>query len=117
MAGTHLAFVISVISLAATFFLSLAFVVVYGLSRWWEHESGRNMMAFDFVIMLVTGLSLARLIFDDHTWFLWLRVCVLAFVPIIIGWRLLMLIRVQYFTLDDRSAETRRYDAKHDQHD
>jgi hypothetical protein len=110
----HLALDVSVWCLGITFMLSLAFVIIYGLSRWWEHESGRNLMAFEVVIMLVTGSSLARFFFDEHTWFMWLRTGIFLFVPIILAWRLWMLIRVQYLSLDDQTPGGHRYDAKHE---
>lgn len=109
---------ISIIALYATFFASLAFVVVYAFSKWWEHESGRNMMSFEVAITLVTGSSLSRLYFHDHVWYTWLRTAIFLPVPIILVWRLWMLIRVQYLSsLDDSDEMSLSYDPKHDQSD
>lgn len=114
----HSAFLVSEIALWVTFALSVGFVVVYGFSRWWEHESGRNMMAFEVALALVTGMTLSRLIFDEHDWYAWLRTCIFIFVPITLAWRLWMLIRVQYFSsLDDDDVHSRRYDGQHDRED
>jgi hypothetical protein len=81
-----------------------AFVVVYGATtRWWEGHAGANMMAFMFILSIVSGLGVVHLFVDDNNarWFLWLRVGVFALAPVVAGWRLWMLIRAQVLTPRD----------------
>jgi small-conductance mechanosensitive channel len=116
--STRWALIIGNVALAATFFISLSFVVTYAFAPWRTYASGRNVMALMFALMLLSGLSLLRLVYAEHAWFLWLRVVVLSAIPFILAWRLWMLIRVQYMqpaspTALDRCPECpERYDHK-----
>jgi hypothetical protein len=81
-----------------------AFVVVYGATtRWWEGHAGANMMAFMFILALVSALGVVHILLDDGDarWFLWLRVGVFALAPVVAGWRLWLLIRTQVLTPRD----------------
>jgi len=50
----------------ATFFASLAFVVLYGLfSGWWHNRLGRHLMWFSLVVTLTYLNSSIRLFFPD----------------------------------------------------
>lgn len=80
--------------------LAWAFVALYHLSSpWWRSEAGRNLMSMMGVIGAVMTLSMVRIVAGaglDTGWFVWLRTLVFAAVPVVIGWRLWMLWRVQY---------------------
>jgi len=94
------------VELVATFVLALAFVVTYAITvRWWVGRAGRNVMALMAVIVAVVGLSIVRIFWTNSAsctctsapaWFIWLRVSVFALVPIVIGWRLYLLVHVQF---------------------
>jgi hypothetical protein len=75
--------------------------VVYQITaRWWEREDGRHVMSFMFVIAAVLVLSVIRVYVPgsaDLLWFNVLRLVVFAFVPVVLGWRLVMLLRAQVF--------------------
>jgi hypothetical protein len=88
--------------------LATGFVVLYlFVARWWASEAGRHLMAFNTVIAAVLWLSVIRVFVPgsaELAWFAWLRVGVFAFVPVVLGWRLWMLVRVQIL---DRRRERR----------
>lgn len=116
--STRLPLLAGNVALIATFLMSLAFVVTYAFAPWWLHQSGRNVMALMMAITLITGLSCLRLLYSDREWFIILRVAVLGTVPIIIAWRLWMLVRVQFIRprspLDEDHVEEVEYDDDHD---
>jgi hypothetical protein len=106
MNDERLAAVIGDLLLAATFGLSLAFVLTYALcARWWQSPAGRNVMAFMASIAAVTGLGVTHLLYPGGHWFLWLRLAVFSTVPAIIAWRLWMLIRAQILAPADDLGE------------
>ncbi len=76
--------------------LAGAIVLVYATTRWWETAAGRNVMAFMACVAAVTGLHVLRLWYVGGLVFLWLRVAVFALVPLVLAWRLWMLIRAQF---------------------
>jgi hypothetical protein len=90
--------------------LATGFVVLYlFVARWWASEAGRHLMAFNTVIAVVLWLSVIRVFVPGSAnvaWFAWLRTGVFAFVPVVLGWRLWMLVRVQVL---DRRYERRGY--------
>jgi hypothetical protein len=90
--------------------LATGFVVLYlFVARWWASEAGRHLMAFNTVIAVVLWLSVIRVFVPGSAnvaWFAWLRTGVFAFVPVVLGWRLWMLVRVQVL---DRRHERRGY--------
>jgi hypothetical protein len=79
--------------------LATGFVVVYlSVAQWWRSEMGRHLIAFNAVIAAVLWLSVVRVFVPgsaDLVWFNWLRLVVFAGVPVVLGWRLWMLIKVQ----------------------
>lgn len=83
-----------------TTLLAWLFVILYHVaSPWWRSEAGRNLMSMMFVIAAVLSLSTVRIVAGagaDTGWFVWLRTLVFAAVPVVIGWRLWMLWRVQF---------------------
>lgn len=80
--------------------LAWLFVVLYHLSSpWWRSEAGRNLMSMMAVIAAVLSLSAVRIVIgadSDTPWFIWLRVLTFAATPLVIGWRVWMLWRVQF---------------------
>jgi hypothetical protein len=86
-----------------------AFVVLYAVAApWWRGQIGRNVMALMFVIAAVLDLSCIRVLVPvtvDVTWFAILRVVVFAFVPVVLGQRLWLLIKVQILRRRDGGAE------------
>lgn len=82
-----------------TAMLAWTFVVTYHVrARWWETETGRNVMAFMAVVAAVCTLAAIRIVAGaglDTPWYAWLRVAVFAPVPVVIAWRILLLVRAQ----------------------
>lgn len=79
--------------------LATGFVVLYWVTApWWRSDMGRNVQALMGVIALVLDLSVVRIFVPgalDLLWFNLLRLVVFAFVPVVLGWRLWLLWRVQ----------------------
>ena len=75
------------------------FVVVYwATAPWWRSPMGRNVMSLMFVIALVLDLSVVRIFVPgavDLLWFNILRLVVFALVPVVLGMRLWLLVKVQ----------------------
>lgn len=73
--------------------------LVYGLlAPWWRSEEGRHLFSFQVVVAAVLSLSVVRVLFDPDgsvAWFAWLRLVVFALVPIVLAWRLWLIIRAQ----------------------
>lgn len=83
-----------------------AFVIVYALTApWWRSEFGRNVQALMFAIALVLDLSVVRIFVPgsvDLAWFNILRLVVFALVPVVLGMRLWLLVKVQVLRRRDR---------------
>lgn len=79
--------------------LAWTFVVLYHvLAPWWRSEIGRNLMTLAASMALVLTLSIVRMIGGaslDTPWFQVVRLAVFAGVPVALGWRTVILIRVQ----------------------
>lgn len=95
------------VALIASTVLAIAFVALYAsTARWWETESGRNVMAFMAVVAVQLTLSVVRIFsLVRGEWFLWLRLGTFVFVPVVLAWRLWMLVRVQI--LDNRAEDAK----------
>lgn len=102
------------ILLSAVF--ATSFVVLYWVTApWWRSPMGRNVQALMFVIALVLDLSVVRIFVPgsvDLLWFNILRLIVFAFVPVVLGWRLWLLWRVQ--VLDRRRDRNGIHGAEQD---
>jgi hypothetical protein len=98
--------VVGNVLLAASGLFATAFVVLYSVTaRWWRSPMGRNVMSLMFVIGAVLDLSVIRIFVPgsvDLLWFNILRLVVFAFVPVVLGWRLWLLIKVQVLRRRDR---------------
>lgn len=85
--------------------IATAFVLLYAVSaRWWQSEEGRHLMSFNAVISAVLWLSVIRVwvpIPPDTPWFAVLRLVVFGLVPIVLGWRLYLLVKVQILRRDN----------------
>lgn len=78
--------------------LAIAFCVLYHLRQpWWQSHIGQHVMTYSAVVAAVLTLSAARIIAGaglDAAWFRSLRLLVFLGVPIAIGWRIVILMRV-----------------------
>ena len=63
------------------------------LARWWETPAGRHVMGFQAVLAAVLGLWTLRLWVPDAGWLVGLRFAAFAGVPVVLGWRLLIILR------------------------
>jgi hypothetical protein len=74
--------------------LATACVVVHTvLARWWRTNAGRHTWAFEAVIALCLDLWALRLIVPEGDWFLGARLVAFMGVPVVLGWRLDIIIR------------------------
>jgi hypothetical protein len=75
--------------------LSVACVVAHQvLARWWETPVGRHVFAFEAVLAACLGLWALRLALPEGDWFEVPRLVAFAGVPLVLGWRLLIILRV-----------------------
>jgi uncharacterized membrane protein len=63
------------------------------LARWWETPGGRHVMAFQAVLAACLSLWALRLAVPDGEWFVALRLVAFALVPVVLGWRLAIILR------------------------
>lgn len=74
--------------------LAVACVVAQGmLARWWKSPAGRHVMAFQAVLAACLGLWALRLVVPDGAWFIALRLAAFTGVPVVLGWRLLIIVQ------------------------
>ncbi len=86
LAGTVLIFVSAV--------LATGCVVAQGLlARWWKTPAGRHTFAFQATLALCLDLWAMRLVVPEGDWFLVARLVAFACVPVVLGWRLEIIIR------------------------
>jgi hypothetical protein len=75
--------------------MALAWVVVivhHFLASWWKTPEGRHVFTFELVLAVVLGLWGLRLIIPEGDWFLFIRVVAFALLPVVLVWRLRILI-------------------------
>lgn len=72
------------------------------LARWWETHAGRHAFTFQAVLAAVLDLWALRLVIPDTGWFVLARVLAFVGVPVVIAWRLVIIVRVWH------SARTQR---------
>jgi len=63
------------------------------LARWWETPAGRHVMAFQTVLAVCLALWSLRLVVPDGEWFVVLRLIAFSGVPIVLAWRLAIILR------------------------
>lgn len=94
VAMNDLLFLIGSVLVVVSAILALACVVTQAiLARWWETAAGRHVMAFQAVLAAVLALWTLRLWVPDAPWLVGLRFGAFAGVPVVLGWRLLIIVR------------------------
>jgi hypothetical protein len=95
---------------------AVAFVVVYGVFvEWRRTPMGRHLMAFMSALAAVLLLSsVGQFAFRGSLWFLLLRLVTFAAVPLVLYWRLAILIRTQVGVHRLRLSRTRRNETEED---
>ncbi|MFC4897912.1 hypothetical protein ACFQVD_26395 [Streptosporangium amethystogenes subsp. fukuiense] len=63
------------------------------LARWWETPAGRHVMAFQGVLAVCLSLWALRLAIPDGEWFVVLRLVAFSGVPVVLAWRLAIILR------------------------
>lgn len=80
--------------IVVSFVLALAGVVAHLLlARWWETAHGRHVFAFQTVLALSLGLWSLRLLIPDGDWFQTVRLIAFAGIPVVLAWRLQIIIQ------------------------
>lgn len=75
--------------------LALACVLAQALlARWWETPAGRHVMAFQSVLATVLTLWVLRVWMPDASWLIVAKLVAFAGVPVVLGWRLAIIVRV-----------------------
>nr|WP_062336213.1 hypothetical protein [Herbidospora sakaeratensis] len=73
--------------------LATAVVIVHHvLARWWETAAGRHVFTFEAVLAACLDLWAIRLLFPDGDWFLIPRLVAFTGVPIVLAWRIQVLL-------------------------
>lgn len=76
--------------------VSLVFIFAYHQrAYWWRTGDGRHVFTFMAVIAAVLTSASLRIIFGDPEWYTWVRVIVFAGVPVVLVWRLSILLSAQ----------------------
>lgn len=75
------------------------------LARWWETPGGRHVMAFQGVLAVCLSLWALRLAIPDGDWFQGARLVAFAGVPVVLGWRLLIILRTWWGKHRKRARE------------
>lgn len=74
--------------------LALACVVTQAvLTRWWKTPFGRHVFAFQSALAACLCLWALRLAIPDGGWFIALRFAAFAAIPVVLAWRLLIIIQ------------------------
>jgi hypothetical protein len=77
-----------------TALIAIACVVAQALlARWWETPGGRHVFAFQSVLAACLSLWAIRLLFPGGDWFLIPRLVAFALVPLVLAWRLRIIIQ------------------------
>ena len=90
------------------------FCILFSLrSRWWTTSTGRNVLAMMFVLAVLQGLSLLRLVIAQD-WFMEhavvLRFWSFLALFIVVWWRVVILIMVQHKDVVDAREAKRKMD-------
>lgn len=90
MADFH---VIGSVLITVSAVLAVTAVVLHQLvARWWKTESGRHAFTFEAVLALSLVLWTARLAVPDGDWFVVARLVAFALVPVVLGWRIRIIV-------------------------
>ncbi|MDH2424722.1 hypothetical protein [Sphaerisporangium sp. TRM90804] len=63
------------------------------LARWWQTPQGRHVAAFQSALGLCLTLWALRLIIPEGSWFAIARMASFALIPVVLAWRLVIIIR------------------------
>jgi hypothetical protein len=75
--------------------LAWLFVVLYHVRQpWWRSAMGQHIMTYSVVVTAVLTLSAIGILIGRPAWFEVLRLVVFCGVPVAIGWRIVILLRV-----------------------
>ncbi|NUW45531.1 putative phage holin [Nonomuraea rhodomycinica] len=75
--------------------LAVGCVVVHSaLARWWKTAAGRHAFSFEAVLALSLTLWVVRLALPNWEWFTLLRLAAFALVPVVLAWRLVIIVQV-----------------------
>ncbi|RCG32003.1 hypothetical protein DQ384_05525 [Sphaerisporangium album] len=77
------------------------------LARWWRTSQGIHVFVFQAALGLCLSLWALRLIVPDGDWFLFARTASFAAIPVVLAWRLSIIIRTW------RQARRQRKDAQY----
>jgi hypothetical protein len=80
-------------------------VLVYMRVPWWRSGTGQHLMSYMAVIAAVMLLGCVRLIIGRNEFFEALRTTVFAGVPVVMWWRLILLIQEQRGDRRSRSGD------------
>jgi hypothetical protein len=87
-------FVVGSAFLFVTTLLAWACVLAQALlARWWETSAGRHVMSFQGVLAVLLGLWTLRVWFPDAGWLLVARLAAFALLPVVLAWRLAIILR------------------------
>jgi hypothetical protein len=87
-------FLIGSVLVVVSALLALACVVSQALlARWWETPAGRHVFIFQGVLAAVLALWALRIWVPDNAFVLALRFAAFAGVPVVLGWRLLIILK------------------------
>ncbi|MFI7448060.1 hypothetical protein ACIBQX_11230 [Nonomuraea sp. NPDC049714] len=88
------AYLVGTVLVLVSALLAVACVAAQALlARWWETPSGRHVMAFQLVLAVCLSLWALRLAVPDGRWFVALRLIAFSGVPVVLAWRLTIIIR------------------------
>jgi hypothetical protein len=73
-------------------------VVVFARVPWWRSGTGRHLMSYMAVVAAVMLLGCVRLAIGRNEFFEALRTAVFAGVPVVMWWRLVLLVKEQRLT-------------------
>jgi hypothetical protein len=74
---------------------AVASVLVFARVPWWRTPLGRHLMSYMAVIAAVLGLGCLRLVIGQPPAFEAIRTAVFALVPVVMWWRLIVLVQAQ----------------------
>lgn len=73
-----------------------ACVLIYMRVAWWRSAMGQHVFWFMVSCAAVLDVAALRVFFADYPWYVWLRIAVFSTLPVVWGWRLILLIHEQY---------------------
>lgn len=94
MTVAELAQAVGSILIAISALLAVAVVVIHQLlARWERTAAGRHAFVFEAVLALSLTLWGLRLALPEGDWFLAVRLAAFALVPVVLAWRLIVIVQ------------------------